>query len=134
MLKLWVCYCGFYVTCTEFYFPLFLCLNSNRWQGNTYGAINYFLGVNLSDPHSESIYIWFIQAEKRNMQFGVWYWPMASNSQWKAFSRNGVIDLSVLSQYLYFIQWITKDLQNWQFDFKNEKMKGIPLFLGAMYN
>ena len=107
----------------------FVSLNSNRWQGNTYGAVNYLLGVNLSCPHSDSVFIWFIQTEKRNMQFGVWYWLVASNTQWKAFSRNGVIVLSVLSQYLCFVQWITKHLQNWQFHFENEKMERNPFVL-----
>lgn len=43
----------------------FVSLNSNCWQGNTYGTINYLLGVNLSGPHSESTYTWFVQAEKK---------------------------------------------------------------------
>lgn len=47
----------------------FVSLNSNRWQGNTYGAVNYLLRVNLSGPHSE-IFIWFIQAEKK--KYAVW--------------------------------------------------------------
>lgn len=47
----------------------FVSLNSNRWQGNTYGAVNYLLGVNLSGPLSE-IFIWFIQAEKK--KYAVW--------------------------------------------------------------
>lgn len=42
----------------------FVLLNSNRWQGNTYGAVNYILGANLSSPDSEIISIWFIQAGK----------------------------------------------------------------------
>lgn len=53
----------------------FVSLNSNRWQGNTYGAVNYLLGANLSGPDSEIIYIvysyiWFIQAEKE--KYAVW--------------------------------------------------------------
>lgn len=47
------------------------------------------------------------------------------------FLEAGVIVLSVLPQYLHFIQWITKRLQNWRFGFKDDKMRGIPLFLGA---
>lgn len=42
----------------------FVLLNSNRWQGNTYGAVNYLLGANLSGPNSEIISVWFIQAGK----------------------------------------------------------------------
>lgn len=42
----------------------FVSLNSNCWQGNTYGTVNYLLRVNLSGPHSESIYMQFVQAEK----------------------------------------------------------------------
>lgn len=50
----------------------FVSLNSNRWQGNTYGTVNYLLGVNLSGPHSESIYVWFVQAEKKcSLGFGI---------------------------------------------------------------
>lgn len=48
------------------------------------------------------------------------------------FLEEGEIIVSVLSQYLHFIQWITRRLQSWQFGFKNGKMRGIPLFLGAM--
>lgn len=115
----------------------FVSLNSNRWQGNTYGAVNYLLGANLSGPDSEIMYIvysyiWLFRWKKRNMQFGGWYWLMASSTEWKTFSRNGVIVLSVLHHYLHFIQRITRHLQNWQSDFKKDKMKGIPLFLGAM--
>lgn len=53
----------------------FVSLNSNRWQGNTYGTVNYLLGVHLSGPHSESIYMWLIQAEKKcSLRFGIDWW------------------------------------------------------------